>query len=135
MKVLKTVWRVILCDHLWLAVFAAAMLIGVFSGIGEIRPAKLWTWKEAIGGAAFTLVVLHCAHAAGREWCAGRIRRLEEALKRSQGQYRHMLEMNKTMIDDVLAAQAAGIKVKTFLHGCGMTPPADPADDDRTAGA
>jgi len=135
MNILKTLWRVFCCNHLWLAAFSAILFYGVLSGIDEIRPAKVWTWRDAIGGGAFFLVILHCAHSAGREWCKPRIRRLEEALTHSRAQYRHMLDMNKTMIDDVLAAQAAGVKVKTFLHGCGMKKPDDPQDDDHTAGA
>jgi hypothetical protein len=131
MKILKALFTLVCSSHMALLVLVGIVVHDLYLALGRAVPASVWTMRDVIQVFVAFAVCVILGYMAGRESRLGAVRFWKAAARKWQEHHRTMLDMNKTMIDDVLMAQAAGVKVKTFLHGCGMVekPPArDPAD-------
>jgi hypothetical protein len=112
-------------------VFAAYVFM---SGQGETRPAFVWTATSAWGALTAVLALTRLAYLAGIESRYRHIAYWREHAEKWERLHRTMIDVNRTMIDDVLLAQKHGLPVQTFLH-TGRRRESNPQDDDRTAGA
>ncbi|MFM0608724.1 hypothetical protein PQR05_29760 [Paraburkholderia sediminicola] len=129
---MKAIFRSLFANfsRLALLIVLAYAAYVAFSGIGKTIPAHVWTSGSAWQFFGVLCAIIYAAFSAGRESRVGRIRFWRDASEKWNAHYRHMLDVNKTMIDDVLLAQKAGVPVKTFLHGVGPNPQHDPADTE-----
>lgn len=115
----------------WLLIALALIGYTSLSMRGNVIASYVWANANALDVGGMQAFLAFLAFYAGRESRSKALTYWGKESNKWHGQYRAMFDMNKTMIDDVIAAQAAGVKVKTFLYGCGMgekPPVRDPAD-------
>jgi hypothetical protein len=117
--IVRALWSVL---YRLSALFALAYVAWFYSrGLGEVVQAFTWTPDRAWQAFACVAAAMYLAYRAGRESRDRAIRNLLKALRESRGQYRWMIDMNKTMIDDLLRAQNEGFECKSFGKVAGMS--------------